>query len=118
MMLTTSVTTITWVIVTFLTPPEPAAKLREFYQRVRPAAVGWRGVAGLERQAAKQNLLWSAADWIAGCGLIYTTLFGIGYVIFGRAVRGISLLMVGACCALFIFWDLRRRGWDVLSGGG
>jgi len=114
MILTTACTTITWLVVTFLTPPEPIAKLREFYERVRPAAAGWRSVAGLE--PAKQNLLWSAADWIAGCGLIYCSLFGIGYVIFGHAGKGIALLATAVLCATFIFWDLGRRGWDALSG--
>jgi Na+/proline symporter len=115
MILTTACTTVTWLIVTFLTPPEPAAKLRQFYERVRPAAVGWRAVAGIEQQA-KQNLLWSAADWIAGCGLIYSSLFGIGYIIFGHAGKGIALLAIAAACATFIFWDLGRRGWEALSG--
>jgi hypothetical protein len=116
MILTTACTTVTWLIVTFLTPPEPAAKLRQFYERVRPAAVGWRAVSGIERQPARQNLLWSAADWIAGCGLIYSSLFGIGYIIFGRAGKGAVLLVMAALCATFIFWDLGRRGWEALSG--
>ena len=116
MILTTACTTITWLVVTFLTPPEPAAKLREFYDRVRPAAAGWRAVIDLDREPAKQNLAWSAADWIAGCSLIYSALFGIGYIIFGHANRGIGLLAIAALCATFIFWDLGRRGWDALSG--
>ncbi len=116
MILTTACTTVTWLVVTFLTPPEPAAKLREFYDRVRPAAAGWRAVVGIEQQPAKQSLLWSAADWIAGCALIYGSLFGIGYIIFGHPGTGIALLATAAACAAFIFWDLGRRGWDVLSG--
>ncbi len=116
MILTTACTTITWLVVTFLTPPEPAAKLREFYQRVRPAAAGWRAVIGFEQQPSKQSLLWSAADWLAGCALIYGSLFGIGYIIFGHPGTGIALLATAAACAAFIFWDLGRRGWDLLSG--
>jgi len=118
MILTTTFTTITWLVVTFLTPPESAAKLREFYQRVRPAAAGWRTIAGLEQQPARQSLLWSAADWIAGCGLIYSALFGIGYLIFRHVGKGIALLATATACATFIFWDLSRRGWEALSGEG
>ena len=117
MILTTAITTVTWLIVTFLTPPEPSAKLREFYERVRPAAAGWRAVVGVEQQPARQSLLWSTADWIAGCGLIYSSLFGIGYIIFGHVGTGVVLAVtVAALCATFIFWDLGRRGWDALSG--
>lgn len=115
MILTTAITTVTWLIVTFLTPPEPSAKLRQFYERVCPAALGWRAVVG-DQQPATQSLLWSAADWIAGCGLIYSALFGIGYLIFGHTRTGIVLLMTAAACTAFIFWDLGRRGWDALSG--
>jgi hypothetical protein len=109
MILVTVCTTVTWLAVTFLTPPEPAAKLRQFYERVRPAAAGWRVVAGVERDT-KQNLMWSAADWIGGCALIYCSLFGIGFIIFAHVGKGIALLATAALCATFIFWDLGRRG--------
>lgn len=33
-------TTFCWLFVTFLTPPEPASHLAEFYRRVRPAGPG------------------------------------------------------------------------------
>jgi len=115
MILVTVCTTVTWLAVTFLTPPEPAAKLRQFYERVRPAAAGWRVVAGVDRDT-KQNLMWSAADWIAGCALIYCSLFGIGFIIFAHVGKGIALLATAALCATFIFWDLGRRGWEALSG--
>jgi SSS family solute:Na+ symporter len=116
MILTTGFTTITWLLVTWLTPPEPVAKLREFYERVRPAASGWRRIAGPVTAAAEQSLLWSAADWIAGCAMIYGSLFGIGYLIFGQVGHGFALLALAAACAGFIFWDLKRRGWEALSG--
>src|SRR3569832_1973883 len=48
MIITTSVTTITWIVVTLLTPPEPESKLREFYRKVQPATVGWKRIAALE----------------------------------------------------------------------
>ncbi|HTK95993.1 MAG TPA: sodium:solute symporter family protein [Terriglobales bacterium] len=115
MILTTSFTTLSWLVVTFLTPPEPEAKLRAFYERVRPASIGWGPIARADDVPSRQSLGWSAADWVAGCAMIYCALFGSGKIIFGHPGAGLALLAVGALCAWFIFWDLGRRGWETLS---
>ena len=63
MILTTACTTVTWLVVTFMTPPEPAAKLREFYQRVRPGSGGmarrywFRATAGATKPAVVRRRL-------------------------------------------------------------
>ena len=115
MILTTSFTTISWITVTLLTPPEPDSKLREFYRKVQPATVGWQRIAALEGIRSTQNLAWSTADWLAGCGMIYCSLFGLGSVIFGHVGRGILLLVMAVVFLRFIWWDLSRRGWESLS---
>lgn len=117
MIITTTITTVVWVAVTFLTQPEPEAKLREFYLRVLPAAVGWGPIARAcgEQASPRQSLLWSAADWVAGCTMIYATLFGIGQAVFEQWAAGVMLLLIASACAGFIFWDLSRRGWETLS---
>jgi Na+/proline symporter len=112
MVLTTSFTTLAWVAATFLTPPEPEATLRAFYGRVRPAALGWWPIAALESVTTRQNLVWSAADWVAGCTLTYCALFGIGKLILADATTGLLLLLAALACGAFIFWDLQRRGWE------
>jgi SSS family solute:Na+ symporter len=45
MLTTTALTTATWLAVTLLTAPESEATLQAFYNRVRPAALGWRRFA-------------------------------------------------------------------------
>jgi len=115
MVLTTAFTTLAWLAVTFLTPPEPEAKLREFYERVRPAAAGWRPIARQEDAPSRQSLGWSAADWLAGCAMIYCALFGLGKLVFGETLAGLALLLCAALAAGFIFWDLERRGWETLG---
>ena len=115
MILTTSFTTLAWIVITMMTPPEPAEKLRDFYRKVQPARFGWGPIAAGESQHSTQSLGWSAADWIAGCGLIYCCLFGTGHLIFGRYPQAALLLTLGIACAWFIYWDLDRRGWETLS---
>ncbi len=114
MILTTSFTTVSWLIVTYVTPPESATKLQAFYDKVQPAGVGWGPFARQHR--SRQSLRWAVVDWVIGCLMIYSALFGIGYLIFGRTAIGVGLLICAAACIAFIFWDLERRGWESLMG--
>ena len=115
MILTTGFTTIVWLVVTFLTAPEPMEKLKTFYDVVRPSAFGWGPIARTAGFESKQSLLWAGADWVAGCGLIYFSLFGVGRLIFGPVSLGALYLLGAALCVAFIYWDLNRRGWETLS---
>jgi hypothetical protein len=45
MLTTTALTTAIWLAVTLLTRPESEPTLQAFYDRVRPAALGWRSFA-------------------------------------------------------------------------
>ncbi len=114
MILTTCVTTASWLVVTVVTKPEPAEKLQAFYDKVQPASVGWRVFAA--GHASRQSLGGAALDWAVGCAMIYSALFGIGYLVFGRVALGLGLLLIAAACIGFIFWDLERRGWESLTG--
>lgn len=115
LLITVVVTTIAWIIVTNMTKPEPAEVLTRFYERVRPNALGWGPIAASTRFTDKRQLAVSALDWLAGCGLVYFALFGIGRIAFGDVAQGISLLLLGAACLAYILWDLRRRNWETLA---
>jgi len=115
MILTTSLTTLSWITVTLLTKPEPEWKLREFYRKVRPSVAGWRHIAELEGGERPQSLKWNFLDWVAGCTMIYLSLFGIGKVIFGEWILGLAMLAGAAAMLRFLFWDLDRRGWESLT---
>ena len=116
-LITAACTTAAWVIATFLTPAESNDKLVAFYRRVHPTVYGWKRIAALAPEMAEVRDLGSNAfNWIAGCVLIYCSLFGIGKLIFGDWLAGLLLLSVAAIAGWLIFWDLSRRGWQSLSG--
>jgi solute:Na+ symporter, SSS family len=116
-MITTAVTTIVWVLVTFLTPAETEERLLRFYRRVRPTVHGWKRVAALAPEIAPvRDLQANTWDWLAGCVLIYCCLFGIGSLIMQSWLSGIVLCIAAAASGSFIFWSLARRGWGTLSG--
>ncbi|HXQ25850.1 MAG TPA: sodium:solute symporter family protein [Candidatus Acidoferrales bacterium] len=108
-LLTTLVTTAVWVLVTLLTPPEPRDTLLRFYRRVRPDVFGWRPIAQLAADVLPQrDLARNLFDWIAGCTMIYSALFGVGKICLLRWRPGILLLAVSFVCAAFIYRGFSR----------
>ncbi len=115
MMITVAITTVVWLAVTFLTAPESKETLVAFYRRTHPSAAGWRPVANLAPDVIpSQDGLASLVDWIAGCVLIYGVLFGTGKLLLKEYPSGLALLAAGVIAAAVIYWDLSRRGWNVV----
>jgi len=114
---TAACTTVAWVLATFLTPAESEQKLLAFYRRVHPTVYGWSKIAALAPEIPQvRDLRSNALNWIAGCLMVYCSLFGIGKLVFGEWLVGVLLLGAAAVAGWFIFWDLSRRGWQTLSG--
>ena len=107
MIITVGITTFVWVAVTFLTKPEPMEKLVEFYRRVRPSRAGWAPVAKVAGAVETADDAGAGlVDWLLGCALIYTALFGTGKLILGEPGAGAGLLALAAVAAFLLY---RRR---------
>ena len=109
MICTVAVTTVTWVAATFLTSPEPDSVLDSFYRRVRPGGPGWRHVSerlGYGRESIPGGALaWT--NWIAGIIAVYSTLFGLGKLVFGQLGTGLALLAVAVAAFAWIARSFR-----------
>jgi len=115
MIITVSVTTAVWMLVTFFTPPESKETLVSFYRRTRPSRAGWRPIGKLAPDVKPSadgaaNLV----DWISGCVLIYGVLFGIGKILLQSYLAGAGLLLLGLAAGSIIYFDLSRRGWSAV----
>ena len=116
-LITGFVTTIAWVIATFVTHPESDATLIGFYKRVHPTVYGWRRIAKLVPELPEvRDVKANAFNWVMGVILVYGCLFGIGKLVFGQWIWGFVLLAMAGVAGYLIFWDLSRRGWTTLSG--
>ncbi len=115
MIITTAVTTVVWLTVTFATKPESNATLIAFYRKTRPSLTGWGPVAALAPDVKpSRDGVWNFVDWIAGLVLVYGILFGVGKVLLGETALGVGLLALGAVGGAIIYWDLSRRGWSTI----
>ena len=112
LLITVSVTTLVWLTVTFLTPPEPRSVLLSFYRRVRPNVSGWKPVAAEAPDIVPQrDGLFNLVNWISGVVMIYAFLFGLGKIILGDPLTGLAFLVAGLVAGTIIYLGMGRRGW-------
>jgi Na+/proline symporter len=115
MILTVGLTTLAWLVTTFLTPPEPEGTLLAFYRRTRPSGAFWGPIAAKAADVPpSRDGLYNLMDWIAGCALIYGALFGVGKLLLKETGSGVAFLALGLAGGAVIYRDLSRRGWQTV----
>lgn len=113
------VTTLLWLVVTFLTPASDHRKLKRFLETINPGGPGWKRVVEkcesqgetLEFHHAEVNLPCGILATFLGCILVYAFLFGAGYCLYGDTTLGISLLVVAGIAGFSIakLWPKLRE---------
>jgi Na+/proline symporter len=116
-LITGLVTTIAWIVATFVTDRESDATLIAFYKRVHPTVYGWKRIARMVPELPEvRDVAGNAFNWAMGVILVYGCLFGIGKIVFGEWGWGLLLLAIAGVAGYLIFWDLSKRGWSTFSG--
>ena len=96
------ITTIVWLVVTFITKPEGNNVLQNFYKRTQPGGPGWHKVIK-EAQRDSINIVDNKAGWsvpsgiiamLVGCVFIYSIMFATGYIIYGKYTDALILILV------------------------
>jgi len=94
---------IIWIIVTLLTKPEKREVLIEYYKKVRPGG-NWKPIENEIKKFKTENsvLRLSIFAWIIGSIMIYTAMFGVGYLFLAEYIKGIILIIVFSVCAYIL----------------
>lgn len=112
-------TTVVWVAVTLLTPPEKSEVLYRFYRKTKPGGPGWSKVL---RQAEEegQSLVSGNPKWtvpsgilamLLGCVLVYSCMFATGNWIYGNTGLALGLTAVAAISGFLL-----KKTWDRIKG--
>jgi len=96
------VTTIIWILVTFLTKPESKETLVTFYKQTLPGGPGWKNVIDSvdddELKSLEKNKKWSVPSgilaMILGCILVYSCMFATGNILYGNYKLASGLIVV------------------------
>ncbi|MBN1900243.1 Na+:solute symporter [Candidatus Sumerlaeota bacterium] len=108
------ITTMGWIVVTYLTQPTDEKVLRKFYQKVQPGGPGWNKVVF---DAEKQGLALEAEKgaWDAPLGIlcmilgsvtVYSALFATGYWIYSKTSSAMifTVISLAGAVSLFHIW--------------
>ena len=95
-----AVTTILWLLITFITPSEDESVLRSFYKKTQPGGPGWAKIVDKAQKEGVEllddNKTWSVPAGIIamllGCSMIYSIMFCTGYFIYGNLRLAFPLL--------------------------
>ena len=100
-----ALTTVVWVVVTFLTKSADTETLRRFYRKVRPAGRGWAKVVGPEEaDGPRDSLSLAFLGWVCGCTFVYSGLFGTGALLYGHPLQGAVCLTVTVGAGFGLAW--------------
>ena len=114
-------TTICWVATAYLAPQTDRSVLVSFYRTVKPAGPGWEPIrlaAGMSRTevaATGDNIPMALLGWVTGCTAIWSALFCVGNVLYGRTESALALLGVFAVSGLILIAIVRRLWADAKS---
>ena len=105
------ITSVGWLVVTFMTPATDPEILKKFYGTVRPGGPGWKDLEA-ELAASGETLGTDKQAWdvptgilcmLLGCISVYTALFAVGNVLYGNMGLAAGLGAASAISAGLLF---------------
>jgi solute:Na+ symporter, SSS family len=118
LLLSVTLTTITWIVSTFVTPPVDKKTLRAFYRLTLPGGPGWKKVVEEARadgdniDEKTKGLPWEMPAQIlmvfVGCVIVYSSLFAIGNFLYGNMIYGAGLAAVAVAGTVFLFMSFDK----------
>jgi len=109
-----TITTISWLIVTMITPPSSMDTLQNFYKKIQPGGPGWKKIVkeskdnGIIISGKKEK--WDVPSGILcmvfGSISVYSVLFGVGYILYSKTTLGLVFVVISAISVLLLmkFW--------------
>jgi Na+/proline symporter len=108
-------TTICWVIAAYAAPGTDHETLRAFYKKVKPFGPGWRKFRETEGLTAEpttgENIPLALVGWVSGCATIWSSLFLVGNLLYGRTTYALLCLAVFAGAG-FVLLRVVTRLWQ------
>jgi len=114
LILTVLVTTISWVLTALLGPQTDRDQLIKFYRKVKPMGPGWKavrreaGITEAEARGTHESFPLALVGWVSGSLTIWSALFTVGNVLYGRWVYAGVLFAVFVVSGIVLLKVINR----------
>ena len=109
LLVTVGATTAIWVGTALFTKPTDNDTLDRFYSLVRPPGPGWAAVrARTGLGPSNDSIPLALGGWVLGCAFVYSALFGVGSLLYGRMAAAGTFAVVFVVSGIGVFMVLRR----------
>ncbi len=117
MVLGVGITTLLWIMITFVTPKTAISTLVEFYKKTTPGGPGWRPVL---RYAGQNNILLPAPDskngiiggllnMLFGSLAVFSILFSTGYWIYGEVIQALIMTTIAILSGVLLYRNWQKH---------
>jgi len=100
-----SLSTVIWVVVTFLTPPVKEDVLVGFVKKIRPGSPGWKKVCDRHDISQEPFLFRGIASALIGIVCFFCFNFSVGNFVLGSTALAVGLMII----AIALFYVLLRQ---------
>ena len=105
------ISTLTWLLATWVTSPVSQEKLVEFYERVRPSGGWWGPIASrADSGIAPETRSPALVNWLFGSIFVYCTLFAFGKLVLGFYGSGVIFLIIALVTGALTYRGLPFNG--------
>ncbi len=107
-------TSVVWLVVTYLTRPTVETVLVHFYQKIKPDRLGWKPIADKssmpEKARGGRSIRLGIMCMILGSILVYSALFFMGYLLMAQWFYFVLFVVVFLISAFLL-----KRTWSALN---
>ncbi len=104
------ITTVVWVVSTFVTPATDEETLRNFYEKISPGGNGWNRVIkhaaedGVELEKASDYLGLELLCVVIGITTVFSALFATGSIIYSNFMQALMFIVSTLIGSAILFW--------------
>ena len=98
-------TSLIWILATFLTPPDDDQTLKNFVNKINPGGPGWKKYSTIKSETSS-SISRGVLSMFLGCIVVYGALIGTGQLLYGYVFQGsiIYLVILFISVLLFKIW--------------